>query len=133
MIVTAVFCHIIYIDAGDPAVLLCGCHRQGERKVSAHQRLTVLENNVSASANTVRIHPASGSSGSRHAAAVPIRNKTGAPMSAAVIVYVIEIAAKVIFQNHGIHPASGSSGSRHAAAVPIRNVSTKRNKCPPLS
>ncbi len=41
--------------------------------------------------------------------------KTGAPMSAAVIVYVIEIAAKVIFQNHGTLEAD-------ALVIPIMNI-----------
>lgn len=41
--------------------------------------------------------------------------KTGAPMSVAVIVYVIEIAAKVAFQNHGTLTAD-------ALVIPIMNV-----------
>ncbi|MDE6055993.1 MAG: hypothetical protein K2G55_20070, partial [Lachnospiraceae bacterium] len=41
--------------------------------------------------------------------------KTGVPMSVAVIVYVIEIAAKVIFQKHG-------TLTTDELVIPIMNV-----------
>ncbi len=41
--------------------------------------------------------------------------RTGAPMSAAVIIYVTEIAAKVVFQNHGAMTAD-------AFVMPVMNV-----------
>lgn len=41
--------------------------------------------------------------------------KTGAPMSAAMIIYVVEIAAKVVFQNHGTMTAD-------SLVIPIMNV-----------